>query len=390
MIHPASHCPLLVLSRSDGRSAVAAAAYAARTKMTDQRTGLSFNYRYTPGLLEEGLINWHQSAESLWNAAEKSETKINSRVARELRPALPAELPLDEQRRLVHGFSLWLKDEYGVAVHWVVHAPTFRQKSDSKRLWRARKTEAGWQEYLDALANPRMTNLNYHAHIRFTVRQVDGETGKFSEKTRVLDNLKTGPECVQKIRAEWEKRTNAALARNGSAAQIDLRSYEDMAKAGDAPEGLEAQKHQGPKQTARIRRDEKQLGGQIPLAALKREHIRDCNNERWSCWQEIRRLEREKLRLEKSASIAGDREKDRLQRARREQSRLSQATTVQEQIDAVESATTIDVPHMTLAASKAAIYWSKKPALGSAKPRSPMGHRTESHLAPARPQVKVG
>lgn len=74
---------------------------------------------------------------------------MNSRGARELRPALPTELPLDEQRRLVHGFSLWLKDEYGVAVHWVLHAPTFRRKSDSKRLWRDRKTETGWQECQD-------------------------------------------------------------------------------------------------------------------------------------------------------------------------------------------------------------------------------------------------
>jgi len=64
---------------------------------------------------------------------------VNSRVARELRPALPAELPLYEQRRLVHGFACWLKDEFGVAVHWVVHAPSFHKKMDSKRFWRDRK-----------------------------------------------------------------------------------------------------------------------------------------------------------------------------------------------------------------------------------------------------------
>jgi hypothetical protein len=391
MIHPASHCPLLVLSRSDGRSAVAAAAYAARTKMTDQRTGLSFNYRYTPGLLEEGLVNWHQSAEALWNAAEKSEAKSNARVARELRPALPAELPLDEQRRLVHGFSLWLKDEYGVAVHWVVHAPTFHRKSDSKRLWLDRKTERGWQEYLDALADPEMTNLNYHAHIRFTVRRVEGDTGEFFEKTRDLDKKDTGPECVRKIRAEWEKRTNAALARNGSRARIDLRSYEDMAKAGDAPEGLEAQKHQGPKQTARIRRAENQIAGPIPLAALEREFVQDCNSARWSCWEEIRRIEREKLRLEKSALIARERENERLQRVRRERVRLSQASSVQEQVEAVEAATTIDVPHLNSASSNAAISWSKKAGLEEGEAPLPNGspHREPSSGNPPTSEGRI-
>jgi len=179
---------------------------------------------------------------------------VNSRVARELRPALPAELPLYEQRRLVHGFACWLKDEFGVAVHWVVHAPSFHKKMDSKRFWRDRKSETGWKKYLAVLIDPDKTNLNFHAHIRFTTRRVNGKTGEFFEKTRELDDKRTGAECVLKIRAEWEKRTNAALAREGSDARIELRSYETMAAAGDAPAGLTAQKHLGPKQTARGRR----------------------------------------------------------------------------------------------------------------------------------------
>lgn len=218
-----------------------------------------------------------------------------------------------------------------------------------------------------------MTNLNYHAHIRFTVRRVDGETGEFIAKIRDLDDQKTGLECVRSIRAEWEKRTNAALARNGYAARIDLRSYDDMAKADDAPEGLEAQKHLGPKQVACIRRAADQIAGQNPLAALEREYFQDCNSARWSFWEEIRLLEREKLRLEKSASIARERENERLQRVRREQFRVSQATTVQEQVEAVEAATTIDVPHMTSAASNAAISWAKNPGLEEGEAPLPNG-----------------
>nr|WP_272911612.1 MobA/MobL family protein [Loktanella sp. M215] len=61
-------------------------------------------------MLRDGVVNWNGSAEELWNAAEASETRTNSRVARELRPALPAELPLDDQLSLVRGFCLFLKD----------------------------------------------------------------------------------------------------------------------------------------------------------------------------------------------------------------------------------------------------------------------------------------
>ena len=362
MIHPASHCPLLVLSRSDGRSSVAAAAYAARTKMTDQRTGLSYNYRYTPGLLAEGQVNWNLSVQELWNAAERSEKRVNSRVARELRPALPVELPLDEQRRLVHGFSCWLKDEFGVAVHWVVHAPTFLKKTESKILWRNRKSEAGQREYLNALMNPEMTNLNFHAHIRFTTRRVDGKTGEFFEKTRALDDKKTGAECVMKIRAEWEKRTNAALAREGSDARIDLRSYDTMAAAGDAPTGLTAQKHLGPKQTARGRRTGNGGNGAKPHAVAEREAVQSSNQEQWRCWLEIRRLEREKDRLLIAVKLADEREEARRERTSKEKRRIAEAKTAADQRDAVEAATSIDRIGNDNDALAAALAWARSGA----------------------------
>ena len=345
MIHPASHCPLFVLSRGKGRSAVGAAAYIARCQMTDARVGRSFNYRRTTGLLTQGLVNWSGSAEELWNAAEAAEKRVNARVARELRPALPAELPLDEQRRLVHGFSCWLKDEFGVAVHYALHAPTFHDKALERDLWHARESVVGEEAYLQALSDPTRTNLNFHAHILFTTRQVDTETGALGAKTRDLDNVKTGPEKLLAIRKEWEKRANAALARAGSEARIDLRSYEEMAKAGDAPEGLTAQRHLGPRETARTRKraKAKKTGPKSP-AQIKREKVRDRNEDLWLSWMQLQSLQREKARLEDSARIAAEREAARRKRAEEEKRRIAEAQSVQEQREAVEQATTIDTP----------------------------------------------
>ncbi len=218
------------------------------------------------------------------------------------------------------------------------------------------------------LIDPDKTNLNFHAHIRFTTRRVNGKTGEFFEKTRELDDKRTGAECVLKIRAEWEKRTNAALAREGSDARIELRSYETMAAAGDAPAGLTAQKHLGPKQTARGRRTAN--GGTVAKghAALEREAVQSSNQEKWRCWLEIRRLEREKYRLLIAEDLADEREKARRERTSKERHRIAKAKTAEDQRVAIEAATSIDRIGNDNNALAAALAWARS---GAEAPRNP-------------------
>ncbi len=61
--------------------------------MTDSRRE-THDYRSGRGLLHEGVVNRDGSPEELWNSADAAERGCNSRMAREIRPALPAELPL--------------------------------------------------------------------------------------------------------------------------------------------------------------------------------------------------------------------------------------------------------------------------------------------------------
>lgn len=341
------------------RSSVAAAAYASRSRMTDHRTGLIYNYKSVPGLLGEGVVHWNGSAESLWNAAEASETRINSRVARELRPALPAELPLDDQLSLVRGFCLFLKDRYGVASHWVVHAPTYHEKELGKRLWRERDTDGGQKKYLEALTDPEKTNLNFHAHIRWTVRKVDRETGAFGEKTHDLDRQETGSAEVKAIRAEWERRTNAALEKAGNKSRIDLRSYKDMASAGDAPVGLRAQEHAGPLRTAKIRSAAEFIDE--PMVAVRNATVRQENDALWENWFELRRLAREKARLEgESERIAQENEQRRRDQVRADKKKILEAKSPEERASAISEAGAIDAPYADLA-TDAAIAWAKTP-----------------------------
>ncbi|EDZ46855.1 mobilization protein MobL [Rhodobacterales bacterium Y4I] len=328
MIHPASRLEVVVHSRADGRSAVKSAAYTARTSYRDERLGQRFRAGKRGGLLSHELINWNGDAEALWNTAEHAETRRNARVIRELRPSLPAELPLTEQVRLVRGFSLWLRDEYGVAVQADIHAPRFLDR-DEERRHNAGKLATDAQEYLAALFDPTRTNRNFHAHILLTTRKVRPETGAFGDKTRILDDKKTGPEEILRIRREWQKRTNAALKRIGSPARVDLRSYEDMAKAGDAPTGLIPQDHLGPRRAERSRRLEDD-GGDTSVAGQRRAEIQAHNDELWRTWLQWRALQREKDRLEESARIAAEREAERKGKAGAEKRRLREVKTAME------------------------------------------------------------
>lgn len=387
-LHPASHCPLFVLSRSDGRSSVAAAAYASRSRMTDQRTGLIYNYRNVPGLLGEGLVHWDGSAEELWNAAEASETRINARVARELRPALPAELPLDDQLSLVRGICLFLKDRYGVAAHWVVHAPTFHEKDVGKRLWKGRDAERGRKEYFEALNDPDRTNLNYHAHIRWTVREVDRETGAFGKKTRKLDDKATGSEEVKAIRSEWERRTNAALKKAGKTSRIDLRSYKDMATAGDAPEGLRAQEHAGPLRTAKLRAAAELFDE--PMVAGRNAMVREENEARWESWFELNHLAREKARLEgESERIAMKNEQRRKAQAELDKERIRKATTAEERVIAISEAGTIDAPHADNAMG-AALAWASTADAPPGEPDDAADRTVDLEAGPETPAAPPG
>src|SRR5690554_2346100 len=110
-----------VLSRSNGRSATAAAAYRAATLIHDQRTGLSFDYRRKQGV--EQVLSFHppvqlapgeakpawmerlEALEEYWNLVEQAERRKNSRVAREFLVPLPHELTPDQRVELAQRIS---------------------------------------------------------------------------------------------------------------------------------------------------------------------------------------------------------------------------------------------------------------------------------------------
>lgn len=104
------------ISRSDGRSAVACAAYRACEKLLDhtvgktqdytRKNGLEYKSIYAPEHTNEKLLD----RQTLWNEVEKKEfnangsMKANARLAKEYTCALPHELTDQERIKIVDDF----------------------------------------------------------------------------------------------------------------------------------------------------------------------------------------------------------------------------------------------------------------------------------------------
>lgn len=196
---------LKTISRSDGRSATAAAAYRLGCEIADERTGLVHDYTRKGGVettfafAPAGTIA--MSAQVLWNSAESAEKRKNSTVCREFLVALPHELDAEQRRALALSISTAIADRYGVAGSVGIHRP---DKEGDQR--------------------------NHHAHILFTTRVV-AKDGTLGAKTRVLDDMKTGPAETLWLRQLVERETNGALAKANVVSRVDSRSLKDQYKA---------------------------------------------------------------------------------------------------------------------------------------------------------------
>lgn len=194
------------INRCRGRSAVAAAAYRAHERLTDERTGEIFDFtpRQKSALAESFLLfpDGEKGIDraALWNAAEASENRKNSTTARELICALPRELDDTQQKQLSEKFARFLTEAHGVACDGSIH-----------------RNEA---------ENP-------HLHLLFTTRRYCA--GKLQEKTRELDVKGTSSQCVEAMRETWQKFTNDALVKAGISETIDMISYarQGIEKAGE-------------------------------------------------------------------------------------------------------------------------------------------------------------
>ena len=207
------HCSVKPVSRSAGRSAVAAAAYRTGARLHDHALARTHDYTRRSGvvttfaLAPEGAPHWALDMEALWNAAEAAENRCNSQLAREYELALPSAVSPEEREAIARGFAKHLVDRYGVAVTGAIHQPS--RRGDMR---------------------------NFHAHILATTRRM--EPHGLAKKTRILDDRRTGPQEVRHLRQYACDAINSALERAGVAERVDARSFESRGIAREATEHL--------------------------------------------------------------------------------------------------------------------------------------------------------
>lgn len=202
------------IKRSDGRSSVGAAAYRSSSKLKDHRTGEMHNYERKQGVVATGIVGYSGTREELWNEVEKIENRKNSVTAREMMIPLPAELTDRQRLEIVASFAGHLRERYGCIVDYAVHRPI-----DGDR-------------------------RNHHAHVMFTTRAYNN--GWSRTKYRQLTDKASGANELKDLREVLADQINAALALAGSMERVDHRSYNEQAKAGDLPAGMEPGQKDGP------------------------------------------------------------------------------------------------------------------------------------------------
>lgn len=102
------HLDFKIVKRSEGRSSVAKAAYHARCRITDERTGDTYDYSRRTDLYGHFILapvnapeNIVKDSTALWNEVERVERQQNGQTARYFDVAIPAELNNDDKKKLV-------------------------------------------------------------------------------------------------------------------------------------------------------------------------------------------------------------------------------------------------------------------------------------------------
>lgn len=200
------HLCVKTVKRSAGRSSTAAAAYRAGERIDCAREGLVHDYTRKQGVEDSFILTppdapaWARDRTALWNAAEASERRLNSVVAREWELALPADLSATARADLARAFAQAVVDRYGVAADVAIHLP--HREGDQR---------------------------NHHAHILTTTRALGAEG--LGAKTRILDAAKTGGAEIADMRGLWAGMQNEALEHAGREERVDHRSLEDQREA---------------------------------------------------------------------------------------------------------------------------------------------------------------
>ena len=188
-----------IISRSQGRSAIASAAYRSGEKLADDKQGVIHDYSkkqdvvFSEVFLPQGAPIAFKSREVLWNTVEQFEKRKDAQLAREFTISLPRELTIEQNKALISEFVTHEFVGKGMIADVCFHNDLLKDG-----------------------------NRQPHAHVMLTLREVN-EDG-FGSKVRSWNDKA----LLRHWRESWSSSANHHLGLNGFDVHIDHRSYEDQ------------------------------------------------------------------------------------------------------------------------------------------------------------------
>lgn len=224
------HLSVKIISRSSGRSAIAAAAYRAGEKLKNEENGKTHDFSKKKGVvyseiqLPENAPSEYKDRQTLWNKVQEIEKRADAQLAREVEVALPQELDRKKQIELAHNYIQEQFVDKGMIADWSIH-----DKGDGNPhahimlTTRSLKKDGSWA--------PKQKSTYILDENREKIPQIDPKTGKQKigargrkmwKRTTVTYNDWNNRDNVELWRNEWAKQVNHYLE---PSKKIDNRSY---------------------------------------------------------------------------------------------------------------------------------------------------------------------
>lgn len=191
------HFSAKVVSRANGSSAVASAAYRSASELHDDRLGRNHDFSNKAGvihsevMLPQGAPERLNDRTTLWNEVEAGEKRKDAQLAREVEFSIPREMNEKQGVALAQDFVKKQFVDRGMVADLNVH----------------------WDKAKDGSSKP-------HAHVMLAMRDV-GPQG-FGKKNRDWNST----ELLKDWREAWSAHVNERMAELGLEGRIDHRSYE--------------------------------------------------------------------------------------------------------------------------------------------------------------------
>lgn len=216
------HLRVKYVKRSEGRSAVAAAAYRSGQSLTDEREGKTHDYtrkqdiEHSEIILPEHMPASLASRDALWNAIEAGIKRKDGQPAFEVEVALPRELNHAQCVQLVREFA---QDEFvakGLPVDINIHRPT---ASDGGEHPHAHILISTRRFHPDGTLDKAARDLQDNPKLVAKIQTLE-EAGKFDEALLLQHDAVN----LNRWRRHWEDYSNRFLDDAGSEARIDHRT----------------------------------------------------------------------------------------------------------------------------------------------------------------------